>query len=151
MAALCVPLGLCEAAHAPVRRARVQGLARPVHVTHRRLQSRRGLLILRASATVPPQKSQRAPVLTDGGGGGGGGQQPTGGGGADVPKQLWRGLMKRLSNLRLALAEMAMLAGLSAFGTIIEQNKVRLHELWAALRSDILGRTALNSHQARSM
>lgn len=77
---------------------------------------------MRLSANVPAQKSKSAPSLGEPRKGG---QQPSGGGNGDLPKQLWRGLMKRLSNLPLALAEMGALAALSAVGTVIEQNKAR--------------------------
>lgn len=40
-------------------------------------------------------------------------------------RRVFRATTKALSNLPLALAEMAVLAGLSAVGTVIEQNKAR--------------------------
>lgn len=38
---------------------------------------------------------------------------------------LWRRVLKALSSLKLAIAEMAAIAGLSAVGTVIPQNEVR--------------------------
>ena len=57
-----------------------------------------------------------------GGGAGGGG----GGGRGFFSSKLWQQTMRRLSNLPLALGEMAVLAGLSSIGTVIEQNKARM-------------------------
>jgi len=39
------------------------------------------------------------------------------------PRALWRKALRALSNLPLAIGELAVLAGLSAIGTVIEQNK----------------------------
>lgn len=96
--------------------------ARPALANCRRLGSggRRQVVVRISSSQAPPLKSTPAPAERRSEK-----RQPSGGGGGDVPKQLWRGLVKRLSNLPLALAEMGALAVLSAVGTVIEQNKAR--------------------------
>ncbi|CAM6106751.1 unnamed protein product [Calypogeia fissa] len=42
---------------------------------------------------------------------------------SSFPRIIWRGTLRRLSSLRLAIAELFVIAGLSALGTIIEQNE----------------------------
>jgi hypothetical protein len=64
------------------------------------------------SPVAPPLKSEPPPL-------------PPSGGGPVTGRQLFRRVTRALANLQLALGEMAVLAGLSGVGTIIEQNKVR--------------------------
>ena len=53
------------------------------------------------------------------GGGQGGGPR----GDPSLPKVLWKRTLRQLSSLPLAIGELAVIAVLSSFGTIIEQNK----------------------------
>ena len=75
---------------------------------------------VRCSASAPetseaPQLAHSRPAPTP----------PPPGGGGNVIKRFTRAVEKKLSNLQLAIAELAALAGLSSIGTVIEQNQVR--------------------------
>lgn len=132
MAGLCQLQALRLSSNASVR-TRPQRPSLHAHLcVSRPKPSGRRLLVVRLSANVPSQASVSAPSLVERKGGGS--KQPSGGGNGNVPKQLWRGLMKRLSNLPLALGEMFGLAALSAVGTVIEQNKASSRRIILSFR-----------------
>ncbi|KAK9803576.1 hypothetical protein WJX72_001425 [[Myrmecia] bisecta] len=66
----------------------------------------------------PPEQAQR-PLPTPPRGPHPGGPSPA----PSAAKIVWKRALKQLSSLKLAIAEMAVILGLSAVGTIIEQNK----------------------------
>ena len=74
-------------------------------------------------AAISSQGSEAVADEADQGDENGGGSGGGGGGGGGAASKAWQQLMRRLSNLPLALGEMAALAALSSVGTVIEQNK----------------------------
>ncbi|XP_058214049.1 cytochrome c biogenesis protein CCS1, chloroplastic [Rhododendron vialii] len=67
--------------------------------------------------------SKGAPLLSEDGNGGGNSAGGGGGGKSKLVKKLWRKVLSVLSNLPLAIGEMATVAALMAVGTIIEQGE----------------------------
>eukprot|EP00191_Tetraselmis_sp_GSL018_P011218 CAMPEP_0177606048 /NCGR_PEP_ID=MMETSP0419_2-20121207/17077_1 /TAXON_ID=582737 /ORGANISM="Tetraselmis sp., Strain GSL018" /LENGTH=167 /DNA_ID=CAMNT_0019100339 /DNA_START=118 /DNA_END=617 /DNA_ORIENTATION=- len=84
-------------------------------------------LVKRLSSSTRSDPSGAAPSLTDGTERKGRAPppppQPPGGPQGPQAKILWRRLIKSLSSLELAIGELAVIAGLSAVGTIIPQNE----------------------------
>ena len=119
LSSVCTPVAPPVHLHAHQWQRRCAGGGRRLHHAascHSRDRSLRRAASLAPRATqspvAPPLKSQPPPV-------------PPSGGGPDSARLLFRRAKRALANLQLALGEMAVLAGLSGVGTIIEQNKAR--------------------------